>query len=159
VIVPHNLSPEALSSYLQKSQAPILIAEAGAVDLTVVTKSNKQLNHVIWVAQQGSRHLDWSEVPAGIGGDIEVSVWHELVKDKKHTVGAQVPPLDPKSETPSITSVWSSSSGAGELVDYTPQVSVDGRSCLNSSLLIVQYNRALCLRLVLWVALYLGTND
>ncbi|KAL1970880.1 hypothetical protein VTN77DRAFT_2714 [Rasamsonia byssochlamydoides] len=134
VMFPHNLSPEALSNYLHKSQAQLLIAEAGAVDLAVVTKGNKQLNHVIWVAKQGSRHLDWNEVPAGIGGELEVSVWHELVKDKKHSVEAELPPLDPKSETPSITTLWPSTSGAGEFVDYTPQNLVAAIGALANSL-------------------------
>lgn len=148
MIVPHYLAPETLANYVQKSQAQVLIAEAGAVDLAVVTKGNKQLNHAIWIAKQGSRHMDWNEVPADVGGEIEVSVWHELVKDKKHSVAAEVPPLDPKSETPSITTVWPSASGDAEFVEYTPQVGRCEKSGarLHHSLLMIC--RTLWLRLV-----------
>lgn len=122
MIVPHNLPAQTLSDYLQKAQAELLIAEAGAVDLSLVTKGNQQLSHVIWVAKQGSRHMEWNQVPEGIGGRIEVAVWHELVKDKKTSVSSEVPEWEPKSPTPSITTVWPSTSGVGEFVEYEPKV-------------------------------------
>ncbi|KAL2010490.1 hypothetical protein VTN00DRAFT_6297 [Thermoascus crustaceus] len=131
VIVPHNLPAETLSAYLQKAQAEVLIAEAGSVDLSVVTTGNKQLSHVVWVAKQGSRHMDWNEVPEGIGGSLEVAVWHELVKDKKDSVGSEVPASAPKSETPSVVTVWPSS---GEFIEYTPRNLVSAIGALVSSL-------------------------
>jgi hypothetical protein len=120
VIIPHNLAPEDLATYLKKAQAQLLVAEAGAVDLTVVSKGNAQLKHIIWVVKQGSRHMDWSEVPDGIGGNLDVSVWHETVKEKKQLTDTGVPASEPKSETPSILALWPSS---GEFIEYKPQVS------------------------------------
>jgi hypothetical protein len=123
VIIPHNIPSELISQLLGKSQAQLLIAEAGVVNLTVLTKGNKNLNHVIWVAKQGTRHMDWNEVPEGIGGDIEVSVWHELVKDKGQAIEYSVPTTDFRSPTSPIVTLWPSSSPEnGELVEYTPQV-------------------------------------
>lgn len=97
----------------------MLVGEAGAVDLTVVAKGNEQLKQVIWVTKQGSSHMDWNEVPAGIGKGLGVSVWHELVEDKRVLSDTEVPPLDPKSQTPSITSLWPST---GEFIEYKPEV-------------------------------------
>lgn len=111
-----------------------MIAEAGTVDLSVVTKGSKQLSHIVWVAKQGSRHMDWNEVPQGIGGSLEVAVWHELVKDKKGFVGSEVPAFEPKSETPSVVTVWPSS-GIGEFIEYTPKV------CLFNKLIALYYSR------------------
>lgn len=120
VIIPHNLAPEELGSNLKKAQAQLLVAEAGAVDLTVVTKGNAQLKHVIWVVKEGSRHMDWNEVPDGIGGNLDVSVWHETVDEKKQLSDSEVPEYEPKFETPSILALWPSS---GEFIEYKPQVS------------------------------------
>lgn len=122
MIIPHNLPSEVLTEYLQKSQAELLIAEAGAVDLSVVTKGNQQLSHVLWVAKQGSRHMEWDQVPEGIGGRLEVAVWHELVKDKKGSITSELPEWEPKSPTPSITTVWPTASGVGEFIEYEPKV-------------------------------------
>ena len=107
-----------MSAHLRKAQAEVLIAEAGAVDLPTITKDNEQLKHAIWVAKQGSRHMDWNDVPDGIGGGLEVSVWHELVKDRKETVGAELPSFSHTTTTPPVTTLWND-----EFVEYTPQVS------------------------------------
>jgi hypothetical protein len=120
-LIPHNLDPKQLGSYLKKVQAELLIAEAGAVDLTVVTSGNKQLKDVIWVAKEGSRHMDWNEVPAKLAGSVKVAVWHELVEGKKKLEDTEVPAYDPKSATPSITAFWPTTE---EFIEYKPQVSV-----------------------------------
>jgi hypothetical protein len=112
-----------LSAHLRKAQAEVLIAEAGAVDLPTITQHNEQLKHAIWVAKQGSRHMDWNDVPDGIGGGLEVSVWHELVNDRKDVVGRELPTINHTTTTPPVTTLWPSSSGIGEFVEYTPQVS------------------------------------
>lgn len=123
MIIPHDISSELVSKFVKQSQAQLLIAEAGALDLTILTKGNKKLNHVIWVAPQGSRHMDWNDVPEGIGGDLEVSVWHELVKDKGDSVGSEVPQTDSKSPTSPIVTLWPATSPeSGEFVEYTPEV-------------------------------------
>ncbi|PLB45967.1 hypothetical protein P170DRAFT_439666 [Aspergillus steynii IBT 23096] len=134
IIVPHNLDPESLSALLQKSQAEALIAEAGALDLSYVANSNRQLHHVIWVAKLGSRHMDWNDVPEDVKGNLEVAVWHELVEEKKDLAGLEVPSWDPSSPTPSLTTIWPSASGPGDFVEYQPENLVSGIAGLTYSL-------------------------
>ncbi|KUL84972.1 hypothetical protein ZTR_07895 [Talaromyces verruculosus] len=131
VLIPHNLDPKKLGGYLKKVQAELLIAEAGAVDLTVVTSGNKQLKDVIWVAKEGSRHMDWNEVPAELEGSVKVAVWHELVEEKKKLDDTEVPAYDPKSATPSITAFWPNTE---EFIEYKPQNLVSAIGALLSSL-------------------------
>lgn len=119
-MIPHNPDPKKLGSYLKDVQAELLIAEAGAVDLTVVTSGNKQLKDIIWVAKEGSRHMNWNEVPAKLAGSVKVAVWHELVQEKKKLEDTEVPAYDPKSATPSITAFWPTTE---EFIEYKPQVS------------------------------------
>ena len=123
VVVHHSLEPETLSANLQKVQAEALIAEAGALDLSVVSKNNRQLSQVIWVAKLGSRHMDWNEVPENVQGSLSVAVWHELVEEKKDIAGFEVPTWDPKTPSPGVTTTWPSSSSAGEFIDFQPEVS------------------------------------
>ncbi|KAL4740049.1 hypothetical protein BDV11DRAFT_106529 [Aspergillus similis] len=129
VIIPHNLPAEQLSGLLRKAQADSLIAEAGALDLTLVAKDNKQLSHVIWVAKMGSRHMDWNDVPKEVEDHLDVAVWHELVDEKKELAGLEVPEWDPSSKTPTLSTLWS-----GEFVEYGPEHLVAGISGLIYSL-------------------------
>ncbi|KAL4967740.1 uncharacterized protein BDV14DRAFT_207232 [Aspergillus stella-maris] len=123
VLVPHNLAAEQLSELLQKCQADSLIAEAGSVDLPQVAGNNKQLNHVIWVAKLGSRHMDWNDVPKELEDHLDVGVWHEIVDEKKELAGLEVPEWDPNTPSPSLSTLWS-----GEFVEYGPQNLVAGIS-------------------------------
>ncbi|GAB1195703.1 hypothetical protein APSETT444_004966 [Aspergillus pseudonomiae] len=122
ILIPHNLDPNDLSTLLQKSQADVLIAEAGALDLSLVAKSNEQLSQVIWVAKLGSRHMDWNDVPGDVKGTLDVAVWHEIVEEKKDLAGLDVPSWEPNSPSPSLSTVWPSASGAGEFIEYQPEV-------------------------------------
>ncbi|KAL4988750.1 hypothetical protein BDW68DRAFT_176565 [Aspergillus falconensis] len=129
VIISHNLPAEQLSGLLRKAQADSLIAEAGALDLTLVAKDNKQLSHVVWVAKMGSRHMDWNDTPKEVEGHLDVAVWHELVDEKKELAGLEVPEWDPSSKTPTLSTLWS-----GEFVEYGPEHLVAGISGLIYSL-------------------------
>lgn len=122
--MPHNLEPQILSDHLQKVQADALIAEAGALDLSVVAKGNKQLSKVIWVAKIGSRHMDWNDVPGDVKGTLSVAVWHELVDETRDLAGLEVPSWDPKEPSPGVTTVWPSSSSEGQFIDFQPEVSL-----------------------------------
>lgn len=120
--MPHNLPAETLSAHLQHAQADALIAEAGSLDLSLVTKENKQLSLVLWVAKYGNRHMDWHEVPKGANGDLNVSVWHELVEEQKDLTSLTVPEYDPSTPPPALNTVWPSSSQAGEFIDFQSDV-------------------------------------
>ncbi|KAJ5191961.1 uncharacterized protein N7498_010946 [Penicillium cinerascens] len=134
IIVPHNLPAETLSAHLQHAQADALIAEAGSLDLSLVTKENKQLSLVLWVAKYGNRHMDWHEVPEGVKGDLNVSVWHELVEEQKDLTSLTVPEYDPNTPPPGLSTVWPSSSQAGEFIDFQSDNLVSAIAALNSAL-------------------------
>ncbi|OAX84425.1 hypothetical protein ACJ72_01203 [Emergomyces africanus] len=91
VLIPRMVPSERLGAYLAVAGADLLIAEAGTLEPSALLRAVPSLKSAIWVANHGSQHMDWSQVPEGIGGDIEVAVWHELVKDKKSLVGTEVP--------------------------------------------------------------------
>lgn len=101
-----------------------MIAEAGSLDLSLITEDNKQLSLVLWVAKYGNRHMDWNEAPDNVKGNLKVAVWHELVEEFKDLASYEVPEYDPKTETPAVTTVWPSSSQSGQFIDFKPEVRI-----------------------------------
>ena len=118
VVVPQHLAPDALTNILSESKADSLIAETGRLELDTVAKSCPNLLHVLWVTNEGSRHMGWNEVPEGIGGKVEISVWHELVEEKKGSTSAEVLSLDKDLQEQPLRIA----DPHGVLHDYTSQV-------------------------------------
>ena len=80
------------------------------------------LRHVVLVAKQGSMHMDWNEVPEGIGDKVEVAVWHELIEERKTATSSEVLPQDKNMSVPPLSTFWPVNDGVGELVEYTSEV-------------------------------------
>ncbi|EEP78994.1 conserved hypothetical protein [Uncinocarpus reesii 1704] len=133
-IIPHNLPSEELAAYLQQAKADFLIAEAGAVDLQVLSKARTSLKNVVWVTKGGNKHLDWNQEPNEFDGRVKVAVWNDLVKEKGKFVGSELPPSDPKMPAPSVTTLWSSATGPGSFVEYTAGNLISAVAALGSSL-------------------------
>lgn len=123
VIIPHNLPSETLSAHLQHAQAEALIAEAGSLDLSLIASGNKQLSLVLWAANLGNRHMDWHEKPENVKSGFEVNVWHELVEEQKDLASLEVPEYDPTTPTPTVSTIWASSSQSGEFIEFEADVS------------------------------------
>lgn len=107
---------------MQNAKADALIAEVGSVDLSLVTKVNKQITDVVWVAKYGNRHMDWHEVPKDAKETLNVTVWHELAEEGKDLAGFDVPEYDPTTPTPAVNTVWPSESQSGEFIDFKQEV-------------------------------------
>ncbi|PGH32265.1 hypothetical protein GX50_04932 [[Emmonsia] crescens] len=134
VIIPRMVPSERLGAYLALAGAELLIAEAGTLEPSALLQGAPSLRSAIWVANHGSRHMDWSQVPEGIGGGIEVAVWHELVKDKKALVGTEVPATISNTPPPPIVTFWATSADSGNFIEYSPAALVAGIAGLGSVL-------------------------
>lgn len=122
ILIPYNQPHPALVELLQATGADSLVAQAGSVPLADVTRSVPSLRQIVWTVEKTSRHMDWSEVPEGIGGKVDVSVWHELVQDSKHT--EDVLPSD-GGKAPGVVFLWQEAVGKpAEIVEFTQQVSI-----------------------------------
>ena len=139
ILLPYRQSIETVVGLLRKTQADILIAGAGTLPLADVVSGHSMLEHVIWVVQQGSRHLDWSEVPEGIGGRVGVAVWHELIEEKKKSRASEHPPLSGDDERRghpgNIVTVWQKKEdNVREVIEYSQGNVVAAIAALISSL-------------------------
>lgn len=122
ILFPYHQEPDTTKGLLGGTEFDTLIAEAGSVSVETLLSINKSIRRIIWVTKEGSKHLDWNEVPEGIGGKIDVSTWHELVEEKKNTVSPDVPPLDAANEPSSIYAFWPDKDGKHGLIEYTQKV-------------------------------------
>jgi acyl-CoA synthetase (AMP-forming)/AMP-acid ligase II len=121
ILIPYNQPHNTLIQLLNRTGADGLIAQAGSVPLEDVSQAVSGLRQVIWNVEKTSRHVDWNVVPEGIGGRIDVSVWHELIQDQKS--GTATLPSD-SDKAPSVVFLWQESTGKdAEVVEFTQQVS------------------------------------
>lgn len=122
ILVPYDHPTNEIISLLQKTKADVLVAEAGSLPLEEVAQKHKSLKQVIWVVEKTSRHMDWTEVPKDIGGNIDVSVWHQLVQDHQDISTADMP--DIKSEDlGKIVIICADKPGSEErIIEFTQKV-------------------------------------
>jgi acyl-CoA synthetase (AMP-forming)/AMP-acid ligase II len=142
VLIPYNQPHPTLVELLSRTGADTLIAQAGSVPLDVVSQGVSGLREVIWTVEKTSRHMDWNEVPEGIGGKIDVSVWHQLIQDQKNGP-PQLPTTTEKA--PNLVFLWQGGlSDSFEVVEFTQQV----RSPLSTHFITANQYRTFLLPLV-----------
>lgn len=78
---------------LRRSAADTVITAPGAFPFDSVVKSYPALRQLIWVADEGNRHMDWNEVPQGMGGSINVATWQDIVQEAPVDAGTELPPV------------------------------------------------------------------
>jgi hypothetical protein len=111
-------------SILKTANADALVAAAGSLPLEMLSKGNSSLKQLVWVVEKTSRHMDWTEIPEGLGGSIDVSVWHETIQDHQGD-----PPAFPdlkSNELGKIVTLWDydalqsgSKAPTSEVVEFT----------------------------------------
>ncbi|KAH8732036.1 hypothetical protein GQ44DRAFT_722192 [Phaeosphaeriaceae sp. PMI808] len=117
VLIPYNQPHPTLVDLLVRTGADALIAEAGSVPLADAIQGASALRQIIWTVEKTSRHMDWSEVPEGIGGKIDVSVWHELVQEQQAAASTLPSNTD---KAPNVVFIWQEAVGkAAEIVEFT----------------------------------------
>jgi acyl-CoA synthetase (AMP-forming)/AMP-acid ligase II len=119
ILIPYNQPHPTLVELLIQTGADALIAEAGSLPLADLIKGGSGVRQIIWTVETSSRHMGWSEVPEGIGGKIDISVWHELVQDQ-HSGTIALPTTNEKA--PTVVFLWQEAVGKpAEIVEFTQQ--------------------------------------
>lgn len=122
--MPFNKPLQVVANTIKEASAHCMIASAGSLPLERLLQLYPGLKHVIWVAERSSRHMEWNEVPEGVGGRAEIAVWHEIVEEKRSSAMAELPPRNPDAVTPSIitTSIGAHDPEKHELIEFTQEV-------------------------------------
>lgn len=114
-LVPYDQPIEKIISLLHLSKADAVVAAVGSFPFDVITKSYPALKQLIWVVDEGSKHMDWNEIPTGTGGPVNVSTWQDIIQDASPSSGVNLPPVDRTIEPKRVLAF----SPSGELVEYT----------------------------------------
>ncbi|KAI0011105.1 hypothetical protein F4779DRAFT_626770 [Xylariaceae sp. FL0662B] len=120
ILLPFDQPETAVVWMLQNSGADTVVTAPGAFPFDSVVKGYPALRQLIWVVDEGSKHLDWNEVPKGMGGSVNVSTWQDILNDSPVTAGTELPPLDSKAEIQDVAVFWQSKPGnLEEMVLFT----------------------------------------
>ncbi|KAL2176330.1 uncharacterized protein P884DRAFT_260867 [Thermothelomyces heterothallicus CBS 202.75] len=127
VILPFDEPADAVLSMLRRSAADTVVTAPGSFPFDAVANSYPSLRQLIWVVDEGSKHLDWNEIPQGTGGSVSVSTWQEIVNDGPVDAGKELPPLEGQKEPRDITVFWKPRPGQQEeMVRFTSANIVSG---------------------------------
>ena len=120
VILPFDQPEDVLISMLRRSATDTVVTAPGSFPFDVIVKSYPALRQLIWVVDDGSKHMDWNEVPQGTGGTVNVSTWQDIINDSPLDAGKTLPPLEGQQEPRDITMFWQSKPGQQEeMVRFT----------------------------------------
>lgn len=106
-----------MSNLLKTTDADTLITAAGSVPLQELLEQHPGLKQVVWVVERTSRHMDWNEVPEGVGGKAEIAVWQDVIEERKSSVSADLPTDNAEQPPPNV--IFVSKRKDYELVEFT----------------------------------------
>lgn len=115
ILIPYDQSIEEIISFLRKSKADTLVTAVGSIPYDAIAQNYSALKQLVWVVDEGSKHMDWNEVPKGTGGAVNVSTWQEIIQDQEPSAGTELPAVDRTTELSKVLAF----SPTGELVEYT----------------------------------------
>ncbi|KAL9039628.1 MAG: hypothetical protein Q9214_004800, partial [Letrouitia sp. 1 TL-2023] len=90
ILIPQEQSLKDLGDVLASTKANTLVTAAGSVPLQALLEQHSGLREVIWVVERTSRHMEWNEVPEGVGGRADIGVWHEVIEERRHIVDSDL---------------------------------------------------------------------
>ncbi|KAG6014276.1 hypothetical protein E4U43_006736 [Claviceps pusilla] len=120
VILPFNVSESELISMLRRSAVDTVVTATGSFPLDSVVKAYPSIRQLIWVVDEGSRHMDWNDVPEGMGGSVNVTTWQDLVNDAPAGTLTELPPVNKDNVPQDIVTFWQGKTGElEEMVRFT----------------------------------------
>ncbi|KAL8638342.1 MAG: hypothetical protein Q9228_004500 [Teloschistes exilis] len=121
ILIPQGQSPESLSKILEAANADTLVALAGSVPLQGLLQQYPHLKQVVWVVERTSRHMDWNEVPEGVGGKADIAVWHDIVEEKRSSVSTDLPSDKEPTKIVIASKDASNKADSFEIVEFSQQ--------------------------------------
>ncbi|KAI2643200.1 hypothetical protein GGS21DRAFT_541917 [Xylaria nigripes] len=120
VLLPFDQSDASIISMLQQSGADTVVTSPGAFPFDSVVKSYPALRQLIWVVDEGSKHLDWNEVPKGTGSKVNVSTWQDILNDSPQSAAVELPSTDSQTSAPDVVMFSvSKANSVEEMVRFT----------------------------------------
>ena len=128
VLIPFDVPESQLISMLKRSAVDTVVTATGSFPLDSVVKAHSSLRHLIWVVDEGSRHMDWNDVPAGMGSSVNVTTWQDLLNEAP-VAAAELPSGDADNAPQDVVTFWPLKSDSLEdMVRFTQANLVSGVS-------------------------------
>lgn len=120
VLIPFDVPEDELVSMLRRSAVDTVVTATGSFPLDSVVRAYPSLRQLIWVVDEGSRHMDWNDVPEGMGGSVNVTTWQDLLNDPPAAAGTELPAATSESTPQDVVAFWQSKPGQlEEMVRFT----------------------------------------
>lgn len=133
ILIPFGASTDELITMLRRSAADTVVAAPGTFPFDGVAKAYPSLRNLIWVLDAGSSHMDWNEVPEGMGGSVNVATWQEIIDDSPLQAGLELP--EDTAEAGPVVVFWQGKPGTlEEMIKFTQKNVVAGVGAILSSL-------------------------
>jgi hypothetical protein len=127
VILPFDQPDDAVISMLRRSTADVVVTSPGSFPFNLVVKNYPSLRQLIWVVDEGSKHMDWNEVPQGTGGSVNVTTWQDIISEGSADAGKELPPLEGQKAPSDVIVFWQSKPGQEEeMVQFTSANLISG---------------------------------
>ena len=119
IIIPFDQPDDRIIDMLRRSTADTIITAPGSFPFDAVVRAYPNLSNLVWVLDEGNKHLDWNEVPKGIGGRVNVATWNDIVSDGPPSAGTVLPQRSDKAPKDIVT-FWTGKSGETEdMVEFS----------------------------------------
>ncbi|KAI9847906.1 MAG: hypothetical protein M1837_001423 [Sclerophora amabilis] len=139
ILLPYDQSLDTIAEFLQKTQPDFLVAAAGVFPLSDLVEQYAGLKEIIWVVEQGSRHMDWNENVGNSRGSLEVSVWHNVVEENERAAVNELPSGQPSDESTNLVTIWQKEKhDSGEIIEFSQDNLIAGVAALISFLPVRQ---------------------
>jgi hypothetical protein len=92
VLIPFDVPHELLVSMLQRAAVDTVVTVPGFFPLDAVVGAYPALRNLIWVVEDGNSHMDWSEVPEGTGGSVNVATWQDIINEAPNGASTELGP-------------------------------------------------------------------
>lgn len=114
VLIPYGKPKETVLKLLKLTDADFLIAAAGSIPSKDINEQCKNVKEVMWVVEETSRDVDWTDASEGI------SSWHEVVDERTKESSSDLPTASTDDQPPDIVTLWlDESQTTGELVSFS----------------------------------------
>lgn len=119
ILIPFNVSDTELVSMLRRSEADAVVTATGSFPFDTVAKSYPGLRQLIWVVDEGSKHMDWNEVPQGTGSEVNVSTWQDILNDSPVSAGLELPAAEGQSPANEVIMFTKKGDDVEEMATFT----------------------------------------
>ena len=114
VLIPFDVEHDHLIDMLRRAEVDAVVTASGHFPFDKVVKSYPKLKQLIWVVDEGSSHLDWNEVPEGMGGSVNVTTWTEIINDYPQDDGVELLAPSDVEKHADVVTFWQGKAGEME---------------------------------------------